>query len=184
MWWILDEPPIHPKTPKCGPRLSLESFDRLAAHLDGNAPSLSPDQKRSCAQQRERIDDDGLPVAMSYADRRGLRVTHYDISETNLDHLRDRGGLLPTGISHQLAGIASGGFDAYVDAKQQDLIEAFYRLEPCSGSRANLTLRFVDRVPDRIRALHVATDLAQDPSSRSVDAAAALLERIMEGSGG
>lgn len=181
-WWILDEPPILKKAPKRGPRLSLESFDRLAAYLDGDAPSLSPDQKRSCARQSQRIQGGGLPVAMSYADRRGLRVTHYNISETNLEHLKTKGGLMPTGISHELAGIASGGFDAYVDAQRRELLEAFYGLAPCAGSRANLTLRFVDRVPDRVRALHVVTDLAQDPSSRSIDAAAALLERVMEGS--
>ncbi len=178
-WWILDEPPVIKKAPKRGPRLSLETFDRLAAYVDGDELPLSPDQKRSCDLQLQRIADGGLPVALAYADRRGLRVARYIISPASLDHLKAKGGLLPTGISHDLAGIASGGFDAYVDAKRRDLLEALYGLEPCASSHANLTLRFVDRLPDCVRALHVVTDLAQDPSSRSVDAAASLLERVV-----
>lgn len=168
---MLAEPPSIEPAKVSGPRLSCDSFDQLAAYIDGDSETLTPRQRYDCRQRAARVFDEGLPVALAYAERKGVEVRRFSAPQGFVEEMRQDAVLTFTGISDPRSDIIAPGIDAYVPVGSAAMVEALYSLRPAVGSEANVTLRVVEKAPSPVRNLHVVTDLAQDWSSRSREAA-------------
>lgn len=178
VWRITDGPPSVPKSSLSGPRLSSESFDRLADLLDLRGKALTPAERYACTKRAKRILEGGLPTAVAYAQRKGMSVHHFEAAVQDVAELRTDSRVMPTGISHPLAAIASNAVDVYVLTADYEAVIAEYFLEEAPLRRRNVTLRKVEVMPPRLGRLHVLTDLAGDGASRSIDAANRILAEV------
>lgn len=179
-WMVERTHRLHSRGP--GRRISSRAFDHLAAYLDGDGDSLSPDQRRRARERAGRIAETGIAQVRRYAERPDSSVEHFLASKEDFDELRARSDLTWTGISHPDAEVYGRVLDAYVSSEMREEIVLFYMLEPAAPGAANVVLRVQDP-PPVVRRLHVIADLLEDPSPRSRAEASRLLDIVLNEAG-
>lgn len=163
-----------------GRRLSANSFDLLAAHLDGADEELTVDERRRARERAARIRSRGIVQVRLYAERPDIAVSRYRASDADLAELRSDPRLSLTGISHPVAEVYGPVLDAYVSPRDRDDIALLHMLEPASQESCNVTLREKDP-PSPVRRLHVIADLLDDDDPRSRAEASRLLGLVIGG---
>ncbi|UEJ81511.1 helix-turn-helix domain-containing protein [Brachybacterium halotolerans subsp. kimchii] len=181
--WLLPESALPAAARRPGRRLSVQSFDQLAAYMDLDDGALAADERRRARERATMLRERGLDRVVEFARRSGLVVRHLFASDDDLAELRAEGRLVPTGVSHPDAEVYGPVIDAYVSSVDCRDIELFHLLEPVDRSRSNVILRVQDP-PPVVRRLHVIADLLDDRTERSRLEAERLFAELMRGRDG
>ena len=163
-WMVSDNP--HEHYSAHGRKISMASFNQLAAYLDGNSASLTPDARRRAKERAHNISERGVEALRQYAVRADAKPQFYAVPAADLYDLMDERALVLTGVSHEYSEIYGATVDAYVTPRDLTTLKFIYALREVHAQDANVILRVIKEIP-KIHPLHVAVDLliSKDPRS-------------------
>lgn len=162
-----------------GRPVSRDSFERLAAFLDGKRAQLSPDQRRQAKRLAARLVPDDNAKALRAISRRRGGVPHpFRGSDEDLEALRQDPVLQLAGVSDQENLSGHGLLEAYVQKGEDRRLRAIYGLSPAShASPWNVLLRVIDHLPPNSQ-LRTAADLLDARDPRSVAEASRIAQEL------